>query len=161
MNGIATPRRRPMTLSAVLCAAPWADAARWPANARPRPSRRNWQSERPPCRIGENDPLLPYLESAHGAVELDGLELDSAALRALRAAGVSLVVPLVSHGELVGTLNLGPRLSDQDYSADDRRLLESLAAQAAPALRVAQLVSEQEAEAVSESASSTSSRSRS
>ena len=75
------------------------------------------------------------------------LELDSPALEALRAAGVKLAVPLVSQGELVGLLNLGPRLSDQDYSSDDRKLLDSLAAQAAPALQVAQLVRRQEAEA--------------
>ena len=49
----------------------------------------------------------------------------------------TLVVPLVSQGELVGLLNLGPRLSDQDYSTDDRGLLDTLAAQAAPAVRVA------------------------
>ena len=61
--------------------------------------------------------------------------------------GVALVVPLVSQGELIGTLNLGPRLSEQDYSTDDRRLLTTLAAQAAPAIRVAQLVREQAAEA--------------
>ena len=60
---------------------------------------------------------------------------------------MKLVVPLVSQGELVGVLNLGPRLSDQDYSTDDRKLLDSLAAQAAPALQVAQLVRRQEAEA--------------
>ena len=65
----------------------------------------------------------------------------------LRAAGVALVVPLVSQGELIGTLNLGPRLSEQDYSTDDRRLLTTLAAQAAPAIRVAQLVREQAHEA--------------
>ena len=82
-----------------------------------------------------------------GAVDLDGLELESPALEELRAAGVRLAVPLVSQGELVGLLNLGPRLSDQDYSTDDRKLLNSLAAQAAPALQVAQLVRRQEAEA--------------
>ena len=58
-----------------------------------------------------------------------------------------LVVPLVSQGELIGTLNLGPRLSEQEYSTDDRRLLTTLAAQAAPAIRVAQLVREQANEA--------------
>ena len=75
------------------------------------------------------------------------MELDSPAVQAFRDAGVSLVVPLVSQGELIGTLNLGPRLSEQDYSTDDRRLLTTLAAQAAPAIRVAQLVREQAAEA--------------
>ena len=68
-------------------------------------------------------------------------------MTALREAGVELVVPLVSQGELVGVVNLGPRLSDQAYSTDDRKLLVSLAAQAAPALQVAQLVRRQAAEA--------------
>src|SRR6187401_2955737 len=97
--------------------------------------------------IPESDPLLAYLQSASGPVELAKLELDSPAVADLRAAGVALVVPLVSQGELIGTLNLGPRLSEQDYSTDDRRLLTTLAAQAAPAIRVAQLVREQAHEA--------------
>jgi serine phosphatase RsbU (regulator of sigma subunit)/anti-sigma regulatory factor (Ser/Thr protein kinase) len=100
-----------------------------------------------PVEIAPNDPLLAYLHAAGGVVEVDALELDSPALRELKAAGVKLAVPLVSQGELIGVLNLGPRRSEQDYSSDDRRLLDSLAAQAAPALRVGQLVREQEAEA--------------
>ena len=97
--------------------------------------------------IPESDPLLAYLQSAPGPVDVARLELDSPAVRALREAGVALVVPLVSQGELIGTLNLGPRLSEQEYSTDDRRLLSTLAAQAAPAIRVAQLVREQADEA--------------
>ena len=97
--------------------------------------------------IGESDPLLAYLQSAPGPVDVARLELDSPAVRAMREAGVALVVPLVSQGELIGTLNLGPRLSEQEYSTDDRSLLTTLAAQAAPAIRVAQLVREQADEA--------------
>jgi serine phosphatase RsbU (regulator of sigma subunit)/anti-sigma regulatory factor (Ser/Thr protein kinase) len=100
----------------------------------------------PEIDIGPTDPLLAYLQAASGPVDLATLELDSPAVRELREAGVVLVVPLVSQGELIGTLNLGPRLSEQEYSSDDRRLLASLAAQAAPAVRVAQLVQEQAAE---------------
>jgi len=59
---------------------------------------------------------------------------------------MQLLVPLVNQGELVGVLSLGRRRGDTDYSHDDLRLLSSLAAQAAPALRVAQLVREQRAE---------------
>ena len=99
-----------------------------------------------PVDIAPNDPIIPFFQSAAGAVDIEALELESPALEALRAAGVKLVVPLVTQGELIGLLNLGPRLSDQEYSGDDRRLLESLAAQAAPAVRVGQLVREQEAE---------------
>jgi len=100
-----------------------------------------------PVDIAPNDPLLAYLQSASGAVDITTLELDSPALAALKESGVKLAVPLVSQGELIGVLNLGPRRSEQEYSSDDRKLLENLAAQAAPALRVGQLVREQQAEA--------------
>jgi serine phosphatase RsbU (regulator of sigma subunit)/anti-sigma regulatory factor (Ser/Thr protein kinase) len=101
----------------------------------------------PAIDIAPNDPIIAYFSSAPGTVEIDKLDLQSPALHAMRAAGVKLVVPLVSQGELIGLLNLGPRLSEQDYSVDDRALLNNLATQAAPALRVAQLVREQQAEA--------------
>jgi serine phosphatase RsbU (regulator of sigma subunit)/anti-sigma regulatory factor (Ser/Thr protein kinase) len=102
--------------------------------------------ETPPVDIAPADPLLAYFQQASGAVELDRLDLDSPALKQLKSAGVKLVVPLISQGELIGLLNLGPRLSEQEYSTDDKQLLEKLAAQASPAVRVAQLVREQEAE---------------
>ncbi|HLA97399.1 MAG TPA: SpoIIE family protein phosphatase [Anaerolineales bacterium] len=94
-----------------------------------------------------NDPLYAYLLSASSVVEVDRLALDSPSLRALKAAGVKVCVPLVTQGELVGVLNLGDRMSEQEYSSDDRRLLNNLATQAAPALRVAQLARQQQAEA--------------
>jgi len=97
--------------------------------------------------IAPNDPLVAYLQSARGVVELDRLELESPALDELKEAGVKMAVPLVAQGELIGMLNLGPRLSEQEYSVDDRALLSSLAIQAAPALRVAQLVRQQKEEA--------------
>ena len=119
-----------------------------PAGSEPPPRPIEVASTPTPVEIEPNDPLLAYLQSASGAVEIGALELDSPALAELKAAGVKLVVPLVSQGELIGVLNLGPRMSEQDYSSDDRKLLDNLAAQAAPALRVGQLVREQEAEAV-------------
>ncbi|HYZ46110.1 MAG TPA: SpoIIE family protein phosphatase, partial [Actinomycetota bacterium] len=104
-------------------------------------------AESPPVEIAPNDPILAYFQSASGAVDIDTLELESPARDALREAGVKLVVPLVAQGELIGLLNLGPRLSEQEYSTDDRKLLANLAGQAAPALRVGQLVRQQQAEA--------------
>ena len=112
-----------------------------------RPAQPGAPPEQAPVEIAPNDPLLAYFQAAGGAVDVEELELDSPALRELKAAGVKLAVPLVSQGELIGVLNLGPRLSEQEYSSDDRKLLDNLAAQAAPALRVGQLVREQEAEA--------------
>jgi len=61
-----------------------------------------------PVEIAPNDPLLVYLRSASGAVEIETLELDSPALAELKAGGVKLIVPLVSQGErLGGTAGLG------------------------------------------------------
>ena len=97
--------------------------------------------------MAESDPLVAHLLDTGAPIEMDSLELDSPAADELKKAGVELVVPLISQGELIGTLNLGHRLSDQPYSTDDRRLLGALASQVAPAVRVAQLVKEQEAEA--------------
>jgi serine phosphatase RsbU (regulator of sigma subunit)/anti-sigma regulatory factor (Ser/Thr protein kinase) len=97
--------------------------------------------------ISSNDPLVAYFQSSPGAVEIEKLNLASPALSELKAAGIKLVIPLVSQGELIGLLNLGTRLSEQEYSSEDRSLLNNLAAQAAPALRVAQLVQQQQAEA--------------
>jgi len=97
--------------------------------------------------LSANDPLVGYLLGAAGAVDITGLRLGSPALKALQAAGVVLVVPLISSGSLVGLLSLGPRMSERGYSSDDLRLLNSLAGYAAPAMRVGQLVRQQEAEA--------------
>jgi serine phosphatase RsbU (regulator of sigma subunit)/anti-sigma regulatory factor (Ser/Thr protein kinase) len=99
-----------------------------------------------PIAIAEGDPLETVLLSSGGPIEVSGLDLDSEALRNIRAAGVELVVPLVGQGELLGVLYLGPRLSDQPYSTDDRRLMENLASQVAPAIKVAQLVRQQQIE---------------
>ena len=97
--------------------------------------------------IASNDPFLAYVLSSPGVVEVDRLKMDSPTLDALREEGVRLAVPLVSQGELIGLLNLGPRMSEQQYSTDDKRLLQNLATQAAPALRVAQLARQQQIEA--------------
>ena len=102
-----------------------------------------------PLDIPPTDPLVTYLQNnVSGVVDIERLSLDSPGVRALRDAGVRLVLPLVSQGELVGLINLGQRLSEQDYSSDDRRLLGNLATQAAPAVRVAQLVRQQQLEAL-------------
>jgi len=105
------------------------------------------QQAAPELDIAPNDPILAYLASVSGVVEVEKLDLDSPALEEMREAGVKLLVPLVSQGEFIGLLNLGPRLSQQEYSADDRKLLSDLATQTAPAVRVAQLVRQQQQEA--------------
>src|SRR5215212_7365603 len=118
-----------------------------PGHEAPAVAQPSHQIVAPDLEISPNDPILAYLADASGVVEIQKLDIDSPALSAMKEAGVRLVVPLVSQGELIGVLNLGPRRSQQEYSADDRKLLSDLATQTAPAVRVAQLVRQQKQEA--------------
>ena len=119
-----------------------------PADESPLRQHHHQQEEEPPeLRIAPNDPIVAYFAGASGVVEIDKLDLDSPALEAMKEAQIKVVVPLVSQGELIGLLNLGPRLSQQEYSADDRKLLNDLATQTAPAVQVAQLVRQQQKQA--------------
>jgi serine phosphatase RsbU (regulator of sigma subunit)/anti-sigma regulatory factor (Ser/Thr protein kinase) len=98
--------------------------------------------------IAPTDPLLAYLyNNSGGALDLTRLHLDSPALEKLRQSGAMVIAPLVSQGELIGVINLGDRRSEQEYTSDDRKLLDDLTAQASPAVRVAQLVRQQRLEA--------------
>lgn len=113
----------------------------------PEPINEARESAIAPVEIPEGDILETILLSAGGPVEVASIEAESDSIDAVRDAGVELIVPLIGQGELLGALYLGPRLSDQPYSSDDRRLLGNLASQVAPAMKVAQLVREQQAEA--------------
>lgn len=97
--------------------------------------------------IPPNDPLLAYVHDNPGVIDVDKLQLESPTVARLKAEGYRLTLPLLSQGELIGLLNLGPRMSEQEYSSEDLRLLNTLATQASPALRVAQLAQQQLIEA--------------
>lgn len=98
--------------------------------------------------IARGDPLLDYFRRNPEPIELDQVTVDSPGMHQLRQAGVKVVAPMVSRGEVVGLVNLGPRMSTLDYAPDDFLLLNSLLTQAAPAVRVAQLAELQKAEAL-------------
>ena len=108
--------------------------ARAPAPGSPR------RAEVVPVEIARDDPIVAHLQATAGPIVIDEPQLASPGRDALRAAGMRLVIPLVSQGELIGLLGLGPRLNERDYASDDRKLLEDLAGRAAPALRISQLV---------------------
>jgi serine phosphatase RsbU (regulator of sigma subunit) len=100
------------------------------------------------AELSEDDPFTAYLLAAPGPVDIRRLNLESPALKTLKEAGAVLVVPMISAGVPVGVLALGPRKSERDYTTDDRQLLDALARNAAPAIRVGQLVREQQVEAL-------------
>src|SRR5579872_103447 len=94
--------------------------------------------------VADTDPIIAYALNTPGTVEIDQLHLDSPVLRSLKTNGVEVALPLASQGELIGLLTLGSRVNGQEYVREDRTLLNTLAAQVAPALRVAQMVQEQQ-----------------
>jgi sigma-B regulation protein RsbU (phosphoserine phosphatase) len=73
---------------------------------------------------------------------------DDGGLSGLDAVKVECLVPLLGRGDrLIGLVGLGPRLSEEAYSGEDRRLLASVASQAGIALESLQLA-EQMAERI-------------
>lgn len=95
-----------------------------------------------------DDPILDSFRQVPGTIDLEQLETEFDSIRLLLNLGYKFIVPLITRGELIGWMSLGKRLSEQDYSSDDRLLLSRLAMQVAPTVRVAQLAAEQQAEAI-------------
>jgi serine phosphatase RsbU (regulator of sigma subunit)/anti-sigma regulatory factor (Ser/Thr protein kinase) len=93
------------------------------------------------------DPFVAYLVTADTPVDLRETDVDTPLVQSLRHSGVELVVPIIAQSELVGVLSLGPRKGGQSYNAEDRRLLHRLASRAAPALRLAEVMRTQAAQA--------------
>jgi serine phosphatase RsbU (regulator of sigma subunit)/anti-sigma regulatory factor (Ser/Thr protein kinase) len=95
-----------------------------------------------------DDPFRTYMLNVDDVIDVDKLMINSPAVEELNKRSASLAIPLISQGEPVGVLMIGARKSGQPYSNEDRRLLNMLASQVAPALRVAQLVRQQKEEAL-------------
>jgi serine phosphatase RsbU (regulator of sigma subunit)/anti-sigma regulatory factor (Ser/Thr protein kinase) len=103
-------------------------------------------AERIQIEIDDQDPVLLYLATASGPLDMAALPTTPATAR-MRELGVQVVVPLITSGELVAVVALGPRRSERGYARSDRRLLDALARYAAPALRLGQMIRMQEQEA--------------
>ncbi len=96
---------------------------------------------------GEN-PLIHWLNLNDLLVTRQELETDTR-FRALwgeernffNQIGAEIFVPLNAKGELVGLIALGPKLSEQSYSNEDKQTLLTLAHQTAVAVQNAQLYS--------------------
>jgi serine phosphatase RsbU (regulator of sigma subunit) len=81
-------------------------------------------------------PVLTQLAAAGKSWELSNLSGDpSEALSVLAPLSPECLVPILSHDDrLSGLLVLGPRLSEEPYSSEDKHLLDSVASQTGIAL---------------------------
>ncbi len=98
------------------------------------------RAERTRHRIDPADPFVAYLLTVDTPVDVAAVDIDTPLVQSLKDAGVEMAVPIITGGELVGILSLGPRRSGQPYNSEDRRLLQRLATRAAPALRLAEVM---------------------
>ena len=94
--------------------------------------------------VADDDPLIAYMLSHSSALEIDRLHVDSPVLRDMRLRAAEMILPLANQGKLLGLLILGPHLRGEAYAHEERTMLDILAPQVAPALRVAQMVQEQQ-----------------
>jgi serine phosphatase RsbU (regulator of sigma subunit) len=93
------------------------------------------ESGQPPIIIDAKGSALAALAKSGRARELESKDWDSGALKGLSQLRPECLVPMVGRAEgLRGLLALGPKLSEEPYSTDDLRLLQSAAAQAGVAL---------------------------
>jgi serine phosphatase RsbU (regulator of sigma subunit) len=97
-------------------------------------------------KVADDDPLIAYVLGHSGTLEIDRLQLDSPVLQEMKLSGAEIIMQLASQGELLGLLILGPHLKGKAYTREERTILDSLAPQVAPALRVAQMVQAQQAQ---------------
>lgn len=94
--------------------------------------------------VADDDLLMAYMLSHPGTLEIERLQLDSPILQDMKLRAADIILPLASQGELLGLLILGPHLKGKAYTREECAMLDTLAPQVAPALRVAQMVQEQQ-----------------
>ena len=86
-------------------------------------------------KLSTDSPLLRFMQTRHGAVELplrDGESLPRRERAWLRSIGAELLVPMHgTDGKLAGFFSLGGKKSEIPYTQRDRELLETLANQIA------------------------------
>lgn len=100
-------------------------------------------------KLRRDHPIARWLASKEGLLTRDDVDtmpqfkaLWGRERGDLERLGAELLVPLRAKGELVGIFALGPKLSEETYSADDQITLTTLANHAAVALENARLFSD-------------------
>jgi hypothetical protein len=67
-------------------------------------------------KAADDDPLIAYVLSHSGTLEIDRLQLDSPVLQEMKLSGAEIILPLASQGELLGLLILGLHLKGEAYT---------------------------------------------
>ncbi len=88
--------------------------------------------------------FIRYFSDSEKSVNLEELDaahmLPNEVVKNLEALKAVICVPLFAHGELIGLLAMGRKMSDQEFTQEEIDYLPAVASQTAIALRNAQLV---------------------
>lgn len=64
---------------------------------------------------------------------------ETANISRMDAMGINLCLPLEAQGEILGLINFGEKMSELDYTNEDRELLQNMALQLASSVRVSEM----------------------
>ena len=102
----------------------------------------------PRTHLPLDHPLIQWLSSHEYVVSQQALETNpkfravwGQEMEIINAINADVYVPLIAKGELLGFMALGPKLSEQMYSSEDKQILLTLSHQIAVAVQNAQLYS--------------------
>ncbi|MCI0448383.1 MAG: SpoIIE family protein phosphatase [Chlorobi bacterium] len=93
-----------------------------------------------PFRHDESDSVIHRIRSGSKFFwdeisERSRITVDENEIEWVRENEISVTIPMISQGELVGVLNLGKKLNDEDFTAEDLDILSQASNQAALALQ--------------------------
>jgi sigma-B regulation protein RsbU (phosphoserine phosphatase) len=93
-----------------------------------------------PFRHNDNESVIHRIRSGNKFFwdeisERSRITVDENEIEWIRDNDISVTIPMISQGELIGVLNLGKKSNDEDFSAEDLDILTQASAQTALALQ--------------------------
>ena len=98
-----------------------------------------YETAAPPVQFSSHGALVERWERSREPLRVSHTRPEAWVDKQVRALGSELLLPLAVKDRLLGFMSLGPKLSEEPYSATDVRLLESVAAQTGLAIENSRL----------------------
>lgn len=87
--------------------------------------------------IDPDDPIIGYFQAFPEAVEIGNINLNSPTLERLKLSTARLVVPLIHHGKLIGLINFGEQIHNDENLPENQQWAEEQEDLAVITLRIA------------------------
>lgn len=87
--------------------------------------------------IDPDDPIIGYFQAFPEAVEIGNINLNSPTLERLKLSTARLVVPLIHHGKLIGLINFGEQIRNEESLPENQQWAKEQEDLAVITLRIA------------------------